>query len=256
MGEFKAKMHQSVVISLFAAGVANAAGQQLVPDSNSGVSPAAGLFGRQFINDCSIRSTCSDCFGDGYVVCDKIGCFNPEIHQQCCSIARICVAKDNSCCEDWGGPGETGTSGVPNVRARPTPTETSYYTCSRWDSGEDCCQRAQIPMHWCSGDFPNFFCYNDKNQFCCTDGTVCDQEGCCDLFDASTTHPWASGATSTPTPNAAQTTAATGSITEAPTSAATSSTDAPESSTATSGASRLLGPGLAMGLAVLGLSLL
>ncbi|KAK3294113.1 uncharacterized protein B0H64DRAFT_443202 [Chaetomium fimeti] len=220
-------MHQSVVISLFAAGVANAAGQQLVPDSNSGVSPAAGLFGRQFINDCSIRSTCSDCFGDGYVVCDKIGCFNPEIHQQCCSIARICVAKDNSCCEDWGGPGETGTSGVPN-----------------------------IPMHWCSGDFPNFFCYNDKNQFCCTDGTVCDQEGCCDLFDASTTHPWASGATSTPTPDAAQTTATTGSITEAPTSPAISSTDTPESSTTTSSASRVFGPGLAIGLAVLGLTLL
>ncbi|KAH6855873.1 hypothetical protein B0I37DRAFT_442642 [Chaetomium sp. MPI-CAGE-AT-0009] len=246
-------MHQSVVLSLFAASVANAAGQQLVPGSNSGFSPVAGLHARQF-DFCTIHSTCHGCFGEGYVICDKIGCFNPDIHQQCCSNARLCVGKDNSCCEDWDGPGATGTSGVPNVTARPTPTETSYYTCTRGEPGEDCCQRAQIPMHWCSGDFPNFNCYNDKNQFCCTDGTVCDQEDCCDLFDASTTHPWA--ATATSPPSAPQTTTATSPITEAPTSASTSSTDAPESTTATSGANRMLGPGLAMTLAALALGLL
>ncbi|KAH6632557.1 hypothetical protein F5144DRAFT_255120 [Chaetomium tenue] len=247
-------MRQSVVLSLVAAGTANAAGQQLVPGIDSGVSPVPGLLARQF-DDCTIRSTCHGCFGDGYVVCDKIGCFNPEIYQQCCHNARLCVAKDNSCCSDWGGPGETGTSGVPNVTAAPTPMETdvSYYSCTRGEPGEDCCQRAQPRLHWCSGEFPSFGCYNNKNQFCCTDGTICDQEGCCELFDASTTHPWAATATTTPSAARTQTTAATNAVTEAPTSAPTSATDAPESTTTTSGAGRVSGPGLAMGLVALAL---
>ena len=77
----------------------------------------------------------------------------------------------------------TGTSGVPSVTAFPRPTEsTVYYECRRGDTGEECCQRAPTPLHWCAGDFPNFGCYNEKNQFCCTDGTICDEEGCCDLF--------------------------------------------------------------------------
>ena len=38
-------------------------------------------------------------------------------------------------------------------------------------------------MHWCSGAFPQYQCYNSRNQWCCTDGSVCDDEGCCkDLF--------------------------------------------------------------------------
>ncbi len=82
----------------------------------------------------------------------------------------------------------TGKAGVPNVTARPLPTatDTTTYTCSRADTGEECCQRAAIPMHWCSGEFPNFACYNSKDQFCCTDGTVCDEEDCCDLFVSET----------------------------------------------------------------------
>lgn len=85
-----------------------------------------------------------------------------------------------------GGPGETGTAGVPNVTARPlptaAPTDATAYYCTRGDEGEECCQRAQPPLHWCSGDFPNHKCYYDKNQWCCSDGTVCDEEDCCDLF--------------------------------------------------------------------------
>jgi hypothetical protein len=68
------------------------------------------------------------------------------------------------------------------ARPKPTATDVSSFSCTRGEPGEDCCQRAQIPLHWCAGEFPNFGCYNDKNQFCCTDGTVCDQEDCCDLF--------------------------------------------------------------------------
>ncbi|KAL2190257.1 hypothetical protein L209DRAFT_777663 [Thermothelomyces heterothallicus CBS 203.75] len=56
-------------------------------------------------------------------------------------------------------------------------------SCYRDDTGEECCQRApNPPLHWCSGDFPNFRCYNPKNQFCCTNGKVCDEKDCCALF--------------------------------------------------------------------------
>jgi hypothetical protein len=78
---------------------------------------------------------------------------------------------------------------VPNVTARTRPTDTpdddtSSFTCRRGDEGEECCQRGNPPLHWCSGEFPNFRCYNAANQWCCNDseGTVCDEEGCCELF--------------------------------------------------------------------------
>ena len=73
---------------------------------------------------------------------------------------------------------------MPSVAPAPTatPSDVTSYTCSRSDAGEECCQRAPIPLHWCSGDFPNFACYNSKNQWCCTNGIVCDEEDCCELF--------------------------------------------------------------------------
>lgn len=88
-----------------------------------------------------------------------------------------------------GGPGVTGKAGVPTgtTPATPTPTgdtDTGSYNCYRDDTGEECCQRApNPPLHWCSGDFPQFVCYNPKNQFCCANGKVCSDEDCCeDLF--------------------------------------------------------------------------
>lgn len=39
---------------------------------------------------CVIGSTCDECFGEGYRICDKIGCFNPDKHQQCCKDAGSC----------------------------------------------------------------------------------------------------------------------------------------------------------------------
>ncbi len=79
-------MHQSNVLYLIAAGVASAAGQSLVPNLNSGSMALGGLLARQN-DDCTIHSTCAQCFGEGYVICDKIGCFNPDKDhwQQCCS---------------------------------------------------------------------------------------------------------------------------------------------------------------------------
>lgn len=36
------------------------------------------------IGECSVTDTCDKCFGDGYVVCSYIACYNPSKHQQCC----------------------------------------------------------------------------------------------------------------------------------------------------------------------------
>lgn len=77
------------------------------------------------------------------------------------------------------------------MTAAPSPTASRTdiveFSCTRGDTGEQCCQRApNPPLHWCSGKFPNFSCYNAKNQFCCTDGTVCDEENCCELFVRTT----------------------------------------------------------------------
>jgi hypothetical protein len=81
------KMRQPSVLSLLAFGVASAAWQQLVPGLGS--TPARGLVARQDGSECSILDTCSQCFGEGYIVCDGIGCFNPDIHQQCCAGASM-----------------------------------------------------------------------------------------------------------------------------------------------------------------------
>jgi hypothetical protein len=87
---FKLKMRQTNFLFLLAAGVASAALQRLQPGSGASPAGAAALLARQF-NTCSSRDTCHDCYGEGYVVCDTIGCFNPEIHQQCCKDACECL---------------------------------------------------------------------------------------------------------------------------------------------------------------------
>lgn len=35
-------------------------------------------------SECTIRDTCGECFGFGYVLCDNSGCFNPDDGEQCC----------------------------------------------------------------------------------------------------------------------------------------------------------------------------
>lgn len=120
----------------------------------------------------------------------------------------FCVAKNNSCCSPlvrWSlpapvaghkiispqGPGKTGTDGVPLPTDSVTATATgslsapspsaSGWTCTRADSGEQCCQRGGSFLHWCSGSFPNNRCYNPSSQTCCSEGTVCEGENCCDI---------------------------------------------------------------------------
>ncbi|KAK3898379.1 hypothetical protein C8A05DRAFT_19026 [Staphylotrichum tortipilum] len=252
-------MHHPSLLYLLAAGSATAALQRLVP--NAGAVSHAALFGRQ-ADECTSHSTCAECYGKGYVVCDTIGCFNPDKFQQCCKDASLCVGKTNKCCSDWGGAGVTGKAGVPNVTARPLPTatDTVSYTCSRSDKGEECCQRAPTPLHWCSGEFPYFACYNSKNQFCCTDGTVCDEEGCCDLFSAKVTNPWSTASTKAATSTVG--TGTTGPVTPAASStgggvsAATGTPSNVASSSSTAGASIGKDGGLvAMGVAGFGLGM-
>ncbi|KAL4895554.1 hypothetical protein BDV59DRAFT_200187 [Aspergillus ambiguus] len=142
------------------------------------------LLGRDLGGNCTRSSTCDECFGDGNVVCDNAGCFNPHAAEQCCKNGNICVAKDNSCCDSLGGSGVTGTSGaVPTATATSTASlpESSAWTCKRFQSNEDCCQGGGPDMHWCSGDYPNTVCYNSTLQICCSQGTVCEGKGCCDL---------------------------------------------------------------------------
>ncbi|OAX82650.1 hypothetical protein ACJ72_02996 [Emergomyces africanus] len=142
--------------------------------------------------------TCTECFGPGYVICSKIGCFNPDMGQQCCADAAICVAKDNSCCDDFGGPGVTATTdGTPLPTSLYTPSHTPTGTpfsfeCYRHESGEQCCSKSD-GLIYCpaSGDFPNIKCYHPTEQICCSEGTVCSGDGCCDLVNASQITPTA-----------------------------------------------------------------
>ncbi|KAK4243923.1 hypothetical protein C7999DRAFT_44339 [Corynascus novoguineensis] len=257
-------MHPPVALCLLAvAGAANAVlveGTALIPGFLPGQPRVrgAGLLVRDQNPFCTTESTCAECFGEGSLICDGIGCFNPDEYEQCCAGATVCVAKDNDCCEKFGGPGVTGKAGVPTATEPATPTPSSdpslSFDCYRGDKGEECCQRApKPPLHWCSGDFPKFWCYNAENQYCCTNGVVCDEEGCCeDLFDESTTHPWKPAGTSTAAGSASKST-----VTEPPTSStATTTPDSASTATTTSGAGSLTGPRyIALGFAALGLAL-
>lgn len=80
-----------------------------------------------------------------------------------------------------GGPGVTGTKGAPTAEPTEEPGNTGFL-CTAEDNGEECCQRGGKDIHYCSGKFPRYRCYESTTQWCCTDGSVCDEEGCCDLF--------------------------------------------------------------------------
>ncbi|PGH20725.1 hypothetical protein AJ80_03485 [Polytolypa hystricis UAMH7299] len=208
---------------------------------------------------CFSDSTCSECFGKGYVVCDKVGCVNPSRHQHCCANGSICVAKDNSCCDNWGGPGEVGKDGTVQPRPPldlPTGTQSgassqpTSYTCTRKDSGEECCQRGGKDNHWCTGEFPRYQCYNIKLQICCDDGTVCEGKDCCDLVSAKEITPSLDDATKLPdeigltigvaTPRF--TTASTSSSGSTSAAAATATTEADADASATPSSSNIAVP--------------
>ncbi|KAL5360298.1 hypothetical protein BJX96DRAFT_150063 [Aspergillus floccosus] len=184
--------------------------------------------------NCTRRSTCDSCFGDGYVVCDNAGCFNPDAAQQCCKNGNLCVAKDNGCCDDWGGPGVTGSSGtvpMPTATSTSALPESSSWSCTRFQGNEACCQGGGPDMHWCAGNFPSAVCYNNTVQICCSEGTVCEGEDCCGLVSASAVTPWAS--------LASQTTSASSSDASATAAASTTSGDGAATSTGAANRARV-----------------
>lgn len=76
-------MHPSLFVTLLAAQSVAATLQKLRPNPQLGV--IGDLLTRQNIGDCSVTDTCSKCFGEGNVLCDSVGCFNPADYEQCCS---------------------------------------------------------------------------------------------------------------------------------------------------------------------------
>ncbi|GIJ92597.1 hypothetical protein Asppvi_001875 [Aspergillus pseudoviridinutans] len=161
------------------------------------------LLARDFNGNCTARNTCSDCYGPGNIICDNAGCFNPKKWEQCCKNGFTCVAKDNSCCGDMGT-GTPGTDGlIPFPTASSTASTDDTITCTRHQTNEECCtQNGRYPsLKWCSGSYPNQFCYNPKEQTCCSEGTVCFGEGCCGLVSASAITPDPALATALPGAN-------------------------------------------------------
>ncbi|KFY58203.1 hypothetical protein V496_06224 [Pseudogymnoascus sp. VKM F-4515 (FW-2607)] len=145
---------------------------------------------------CTIHSTCDECYGDGYVICSEHYCFNPGKGQQCCANGSYCIAKSNDCCDS--GPGKTGQSGNPVPLATdfrtPTASEGAVITCAasnkKYNDGQECCKGYNATWSFC----PNSAgCYLLQVETCCTDGSICEGEDCCDLVDAKATTPFPSG---------------------------------------------------------------
>lgn len=76
-------MHYSHFAILLAAQSVAATSYKLRPNPHLGV--IGDLIGRQDIGSCTTRSTCSECFGEGNIICDSVGCFNPADYEQCCA---------------------------------------------------------------------------------------------------------------------------------------------------------------------------
>ncbi|KAF7161388.1 hypothetical protein CNMCM5623_007002 [Aspergillus felis] len=97
-----------------------------------------------------------------------------------------------------------GTPGTDGLLPFPTTSSTAStddaIICTRQQTNEECCtQNGRYPsLKWCSGSYPNQFCYNPKEQTCCSEGTVCSGEGCCDLVSASAITPDPALATALP----------------------------------------------------------
>ncbi|RHZ43375.1 uncharacterized protein CDV56_102058, partial [Aspergillus thermomutatus] len=149
------------------------------------------LLARDSNGNCTAKNTCSDCYGAGNILCDNAGCFNPNKGEQC----YTCVAKDNSCCDTLG----TGTPGTDGLLPLPTGSASASSTsgifdtiiCTPEQTNEECCSQSGLypSLKWCYGSYPDQMCYNPKHQICCSEGTVCFGEGCCDLVSASAITP-------------------------------------------------------------------
>ncbi|KAL4777793.1 hypothetical protein BDW60DRAFT_202672 [Aspergillus nidulans var. acristatus] len=154
-------------------------------------------------SECTIRDTCGECFGFGYVLCDKSGCFNPDDGEQCCKGGYMCVGRDDSCCLNGPGePGEDGTITYPSdtsLEEDEGEDEYTSWTCDTTMTGEECCSGGGPDIHWCTGEYPSVTCYNSTRETCCEDGHFCEGEDCCDIVDSTPTTPWLTGVEATST---------------------------------------------------------
>ncbi|KAH8585482.1 hypothetical protein B0O99DRAFT_696436 [Bisporella sp. PMI_857] len=254
-------MRFPIGLSLFLVGLASAEWRRSLVEDQSPAAP--GHITARVLSD---NTTCAERWGEGSIICSSYGCFNPTLGEQCCGEGRHCAGSSNSCCGTFG-PGATGTDGVPATNTLLTPATPpgsvpTSLTCSSSDSGEECCQRLSSSQHWCSGSYPNFLCYNPESQSCCSDGSRCLRDNCCEFVGATAI-----------TPNVTQTTAQASrsslstpnSITSAPIATqteATKNTDPVETATSTSVASnaaviRNVGGGIAVAaLNAIGMALL
>lgn len=75
-------MKVTITTALVAASAVRAQFQYLLPQARDDISP------RDFGDGvCVLGMTCEECFGEGWITCDRIGCFNPGKFQQCCKDA-------------------------------------------------------------------------------------------------------------------------------------------------------------------------
>lgn len=54
------------------------------PRPGTSVGGLSALAAREAGDSCSILQSCSECYGEGNVLCDDVGCFNPSEGEQCC----------------------------------------------------------------------------------------------------------------------------------------------------------------------------
>jgi len=178
-------------------------------------------------SNCTEETSCSECFGQGYVLCNNAGCFDPSQGQQCCKDGSYCVGPNNSCCGDTG-PGSTGTDGViPQSAYSAFYSATTQWQCFPTDTNKECCTRGGNNIQWCSGDYPDQICYNASVAQCCSNGEPCTGQGCCKSMSAVAITPNPTQATETGTPTPTNQPSNSHNTTPPPTSASTATAATP-----------------------------
>ncbi|KAL4998001.1 hypothetical protein BDV10DRAFT_77792 [Aspergillus recurvatus] len=183
--------HILLLAALQVASIASAQSHRLLPGVHVEAITVGELAPRRLFDnasECTIRDTCGECFGFGYVLCDNSGCFNPDDGEQCCKGGTMCVGRDDSCCQNGPGePGEDGTITYPSDTTidedeeEDEEDESTSWMCDTSMTGEECCSGGGADIHWCTGEYPMVICYNSTRETCCEDGHFCEGEDCCDI---------------------------------------------------------------------------
>jgi len=200
-------MHFSTINALLFAGLAAATIKK--------IGQSAPVFGRSLAErqTCTSSDSCEICFGPGNVPCTIDTCYNPSGGEQCCADGTYCVADTNACCDAGPGPSlgtsietatgfdstPSATDSFPTAFFSETATQTesapsasaSSWDCMSGDTDEECCERGGSEWRWCSGGWPNRYCYRpSEGEVCCSDGSTCNTgPNCCAAFGAFATTP-------------------------------------------------------------------